>query len=116
MGRTTKQASRSVSTSCRNHGSCSWCTGNRTHQQTKALSAGLDALDTLLDDMSLIPEEILITPTLEATQSSPAIQEPRSSSICIIKITLGLHDVELKAMNLHRTTTDHSHHKRPKDN
>ena len=30
------RGAKSVDTTCRNHGSCPWCEGNRTHQQRKA--------------------------------------------------------------------------------
>jgi len=31
--------------SCRNHGSCPWCQGNRTHQDTKARNEAQEQLD-----------------------------------------------------------------------
>lgn len=30
---------KAIDTSCRNHGRCSWCRGNRKHQEEKALES-----------------------------------------------------------------------------
>lgn len=50
MSRTVKQAyrkSRAFDKSCRNHGSCAYCTGNRLHKHNKKLKATTYSLNTI---------------------------------------------------------------------
>ncbi len=52
MSRTVKQAyrkSRAFDKSCRNHGSCAYCTGNRLHKHNKKLEATTYSLNTIDD-------------------------------------------------------------------
>ena len=42
---------KAIDRTCRNHGSCEWCKGNRLHQQLRMDEAGRQALEEFEDDM-----------------------------------------------------------------
>ncbi len=86
MSRTRKQRNRSASSSCRNHGSCSYCHSNRTFQATKATAA---SLHDLMWDKFLIPEEKTITLRIEQTSEGANTTDDRSDqySRCLHKDT-----------------------------
>ncbi len=78
MSRTYRKESRRGSTGCRNHGSCSWCTGNRTIANQV---------------ITLKTKEELITTTLEGPEYEQGAY--RASNIDRDESSSYLHDIQM---------------------
>lgn len=46
------RGSKAIDSTCRNHGSCEWCEGNRLYQRIKAEEEAEDEIEEYLEELS----------------------------------------------------------------